>query len=427
MRQTLTTTSRKNYIDIEPIIKSYLGEYLEKNLVDIVSTTTSLANYIKELYVEHKKTFNPMYSKHFNPMKVHYITNIISVDAINNKDLTSEIYKRYLELQVEKLFIINIEDISFEILFITNNEYNMYDQVLNIFTTLCYFARDRIVELSKRVKIFKIYFVLYEVNRQTLKGKTNLEEYNGFFNCSSGYTSVYVDSKINKTEMLITRFPEHIGLFIHEMGHLLGFDFETIVDNNVFTLSGMLHEKKCSRKIISSLPIDNNIINGFEMPEAINNYNTTILRSIFNSIIICESFEDINFINIYNDFLRIEFIYCVYHSAKILSKYNFLSYDDFFSKETKVKLQQKALLFEYTVVRMLMFLNVDIYKFMKKSKVYRLAPNSNNICEYQKSIFSKDNIIRVKDLLNKVFKIVKYGDNLMNMEYFCIDFNNFAA
>lgn len=425
----LTVSSRNNYSNIMPIVDGYLGDHLEVSIKRLADKMGGTMRYIHNIYNKICLTPTKFTETLFDPtLNSDNIVKVLNKHQISEKDKTSKIYIKYLELSVKRQYTITIYGIIFNIIFYCKRDYSMFDIVINRFLVLCEFSKDRILKLSSKLKEFNIYLVLYDLNRQTIIGrKMSSDIKDGHYNCSSGYTSLYVnDNKINNT-MLITRLPEHLGLFTHEMGHLLGYDFGTIVNTDSYmSLSGMVNSYNCPKKILDPIAknLSNSVIDNFEFMESINNYNTTIIHSIFNAIEI-ENTNEVNYLALTTNLIRIEVVYSIFHTAKILFRSGFSSYESFFDNRSKeYKLDQKAFLFEYTIVRALMFINNDILDIMKYrhidgDKVCTFT-SSHNMCEYQKKVFVKESFTKVKSILNYFLKNLQNTKEL-NMEYFCID------
>ena len=83
--------------------------------------------------------------------------------------------------------------------------------------------------------------------------------------------------------------------------------------------------------LIKSLPIDDNIKSKFEFAESINNVNSTIIHSICCAIELFVNIDKGAFLKIFKRVLRIEINHSIFHTAKVLWKSGFKSYDSFFN------------------------------------------------------------------------------------------------
>ena len=197
--------------------------------------------------------------------------------------------------------------------------------------------------------------------------------------------------------MMITRLPEALGLFTHEMGHLLGWDFEKVSNNDsYFSLSGMVDRKDYDTKLLN-LPLSKNVKANFEFAESINNYYSTIMHSICCAIEIYHYSSKKSFLSILTKIMNIEITYSVFHAAKLLCKKGFISFDDFFNGDGKKEFDQNAFLFEYSIVRAMMFyniLNVDEYK--------------NKMVKYLDALY--DDRENLKEAINKCIDEAFAGD-----------------
>lgn len=423
MNLKLKSESRINYKFIKTLKAK---KFFNKINVDLfLNNLIPTLNHFLHLYKRNKIPYNESIFNPYTFNEDRNIKNAITIDGIKNKDTTSMTYQYFLKLNRIRIYNIVICNINFKLTFLYELSNINFELVINRFNLFCNFSKYRLEELSKKIKQFNIYFVLYNINRY-VNINDNLEDQikHGHYNCPSGYTSVYITDTTKNACMLITKIPEMMGLFTHEMGHLLGWDFEHIVDDTVFSLSGIIQKEKYDN--LDIFPISNNIIKKFDFAESINNFNTTIIHSICNSIELYYSYGG-NIENIFKNIIKIEILYSVYHSAKILYIAKFPNYESFFcTKSKKILLNQNALLFEYSIIRMLMFIKpcylLDLMN--KQNNIYQFTIQKNIklfLNDYLQDIITDmDKNKYLEHIFNTCIKYIKKC-SIINMEYFCID------
>jgi len=409
----LTNSSLDNYKDVQYVKNKVGGEGIHNknnllkyrdiyNFVENMYTQTGLYRVEKEK----EKVFDPK-SEYSNRL----LQEVFTIDGLNNPD--SKVSKEYFKLNMEYTDKIVVDDIIFVLNFYYTHEdvYNLISVIMRRFKVLMniYSGSDRLKHIRECLgnKPFRVYFLLYDVNRYVPDIRSDdiyndirkLKD-NGTYNCSSGYTAFFSDRR----RMLISRIPECLGLLTHELGHLLGWDLTTTVKSgNLCTLSGMVQQYDFSGaiKYLEKLPLKSKDIIPYEI---YCNTFTTILHTICNSIEAGKSYD--KFVEMVID----EIYYSIYHSAKILYYHGYDSYKDFFmNSENKLKYVQNAALFEYTIVRSFILLNL----LENGTIVKELTDMLHYMTTYNKlyeSIF--DNFVGV--IKNK---------KKLNMEYFLYDIN----
>lgn len=392
----------------------------EKNLSDI-SEIRELYDQLKAIY-DNYDIVNIFNTRYFDPKSDQskiLLNEIFTVDGLNNEN--SEVFKEYLKLNKYYEKKLTYGNINFKLKFYFNDKSNLLPIIIKRFHCLIkmYENTERFKHITKCMnnEDFDVYFLLYPVNRHVpFKQSKNINldlknfKNNGTYNCSSGYTTFFG----NRRHMLMTRIPECLGLLTHELGHLLGWDLsDTVVKEDMCTLSGMVNNINLSNKqqhVINKLPLNNKNIIPYEV--FCNTY-TTILHTVCNSLE-----KNLNF----NECLKMlnnEIIYSIYHSAKILHFNGFNSYDKFFmnSNSNKLLYYQDAALFEYTILRSFLLMNLQKmfkigYESKNKKKILNLALES--------AITYNKNYEMIFNNFIKFIKNIKYEK--LNMEYFLYDF-----
>lgn len=326
-----------------------------------------------------------------------------------------------------------------------------------------------------------LHIYLYPFNRNigyNIDNNETLEYYNhnNCCHCSSGYSnSSYAKVKVrdnyansngddNVFEVVCTRIPEILGLFTHEMFHILHCDtryYTTNVDNNnIFELnSNQLDEN--SDALISIIKNYNRKVKDYKFLETFNNTTTTILHSFYCAIellvdtqnLIIDDIKINNIMQLFGSILKKEIIYSIYHTAKILHNQHINFAKEYFTNESNTKsYHQLAYLYEYTIVRSFMFMELDNYvKYMLFKDFGFFDGNDSTQVDILTKMVAKllENVFEMmynkksieKILYNKIFdnfvKILIEDEKLylnnkndscdvcgpVNMEYFCIDHN----
>jgi hypothetical protein len=320
-----------------------------------------------------------------------------------------------------------------------------------LYILLAYNINDEI--LDKLADIvngpFEIYFFALPINRHVNnydndKSKTGLEEEikmmsnHGCYNCSSGYTYLYISPTTNHKKMVITKIPEMLGLLTHEIGHLVGWDFSTLEHKNGAYHYNLKYLSKEQDNKLKNICVDGG--QEFYFWEVFDNTNATIVHAICNSIELGQML-DYNYnesFNLFTEMYKVELLYSIYHSAKILFWFGFSSFSDFFSKcKNKIKYFQRARLFEYSVARSFMLLKYGeifndyvIYDDVNKRSTFKIeTTNIDRITDMIINLMCNtdldNNGCELRDNYERIFNsFVDYVNrkNNLNMEYFCIDY-----
>jgi len=390
----------------------------------------NMISYIPKNYYDLLTVFNEWFknnkikkqSGHYDPKKDYDKINLININTIN--------YKKFIKL--DKYIFTNFDcfKINFDLyiyydsLVINNSSIDKYitSFIFRIFSiTYLNIDNENFVILNKvSIKLF-----LHDSNRTTYlkvnKQKDIIEEinnisYQGCYNCASGYTM-----KHKEINIVCTRLPEIFGLLTHELLHLYGMDLCNWTFKNGYY--NMIDPKTKFVQIIKPIEMKYNI-NNIILYEVFCNTNATILHTLFNTF---EIFKNKFTIEKYKKLLKIEILYSIYHSAKIIY---FLGYKDFSFFETdKVFYYQKAALFEYTIMRSFLLL-IDYLNIFNKNQLFSLNNNTNLKCvvnDLSNLLLNKSKkYSNIYEMYKYIFNwfmtfIEKKKYNLQNMEYFCID------
>lgn len=406
----LTEESKGNLNDISNITNSYPFELKSDKL-------ESLFDDIKRSY-DNYNNINIINTRRFNPKSddsIKLLRDIFTVDGLNNR--SSTVYKEYNKLNKYYEKRLEYGDIRFKLKFYfkDNSSYiipiiKRFDCIMRLYENT---SRFNHIRSCMQDNTFEIYFLLYPVNRETPSNRTtrpytDLQKLksNGTYNCSSGYTSFFNSNH----HILVTRIPESLGLLVHELGHLLGWDLSTTVKNeDMCTISGMVskHIFTDEQEIyLKRLPLENRDI----VPsEAFCNTYSTIIHSICNTLELGGNFYD--FINILKD----EIMYSIYHSAKILYYLGYNSYKDFFmTPDNKLRYIQSAYLFEYTILRSFMLINLGM--IMDLGFEPKNVNNILNIALKGITTYNREYEKIFNDFISKIRE-----KDILNMEYFAYD------
>lgn len=444
----LTKTSSNNTNTITNIINSdntqslfslielehfFTNKMIKKTFSNLCSIYQSLDNYSM---LHNRKKFNPTDSfyKEF--------------DVPNN----SLLQRGYQLLDTIDTYHININinsiDVKFKVNFYhSNNKTELINRALKrLISFLILNDENNIIKtLPRSPKQIEIDIVLVDVGRSSpLTDSDKKAQKEGTYDVSSGFTSL--DSKY----MRLTRTPCILNLLVHELGHLFLYDGKQLIDPK---------HKKYKFKVLSgqqfNLPINMNEIYFFE---TYCETNTTILSSMFHAIEISTKSLEIDSYNLFKTFFKYEILYTIYHSAKILYVFGYRSFEDFFDYQSRKIYSQNARLFEYTILRSILFLYInqyiklmdvknDIIQFRFNDSVFHsteissknsledifvmyivLFVNNQLDSEGQKlrSIYKRlfnhfINVVENTNINTNTYLLTSLGN--LNMEYHCIDLN----
>lgn len=458
---TNLTEKSKDNLHVINTIKNVFGHefFNNKDVIKAYEELSEIYTQINNNDIKNIIIFDP------NDLDRHNLTNIFTLDDIKNKNPESITFQEFQKLNTWAKISLDINDLHFMTNYFYDNKMPNVNDLINkihkrLKVLLTYGARNNNTRYHNLIKaqggnVFNIYFVLYPVGRNVykrIKNYDNIEsELNelsskGYFNCSSGYTMFYVTDKRYDGKMLITRIPEILGLLTHEIGHLLGWDYETFIErDNIYTTTGIDINKinklsKSDLKILKKLPLAHN---DCEFAEAFVNMNTTILHSMCNTLELDKSNYDL-----FKEFMNIEILYSIYHSAKILYFIGFESFDQFFNNNSNKLYYQNALLFEYSIVRSFLLINLDELIKYQDMRKFVVNDNQMNDSRTERYINKRDELIkyilnlmtgtdlnekqkRIRSeyeiIFDEFINIIKNDkNNTMNMEYFCIDINKNA-
>ena len=463
----ITTSSKHNLQTIREIMNNNPDEI--KQFIKQIGVEKFVSN---ERVIKTIETFQTLYDNiivpktivtKFDPFNLNKkLEEILMIDGIDNKE--SFVYKEFVKLNKSSLYQITINGLKFNITMFHNNDNGLNEMIIKRMMVLLQYGKDskRFNNLKKTIKdSFDIYLVLYPLNRATYKTVKNYRKIKqelhklkvkGCYNCSSGYTSFMVFKDTDKSihdsaTMLMTRIPEMLGLTTHEIGHLLGWDFEVFVEKpEYYSTTGMQRMNKLTAEhntLLKELPLDSK--NDVVFPEVFNNTNTTIIHTICNAI---EYPDNSDKLKLFKELLIIEILYSIYHSAKILVWAGFNRFESFFDNDTDMIYHQKALLFEYTIARSFVLLNLNGYikNIVGNPLTFLIIDGDNVTKEYTDKrngmITDILTLMTGQSDIKESYKVIynlfnDYLQNLeieessnndckdtcgkINMEYFCID------
>lgn len=310
-----------------------------------------------------------------------------------------------------------------------------------------------------------IHLYLYPFNRNinySINNDESLEYYkhNNCSHCSSGYSnsSYAIKGGNNIFEIVCTRIPEILGLFTHEMFHILHCDTRYYVTNNKNNNFELISKQLDENSGILGDIVENynKKVQGYKFLETFNNTTTTILHSLYCAIELSGNIEYDNIMELFEYLFKKEIIYSIYHTAKILHNQHINTSREYFTPNINSKpYHQLAYLYEYTIVRSFMFMDLDSYvKYMRfkdfgnfdgndKKQVEVLTNIVANLLKnafilmYNKQQQNKlrilydrmfDSFVEILVKEEKLYVIDKNANSCdecgpVNMEYFCIDHN----
>lgn len=391
-------------------------------------------------------------------------------------------YNKFQMINTQDVYLIEYEN-GFVIKLYFYYDRN-YTDIQNVIQSIIYrlhliiFTFDDKLDFKYLIKVFNSHnpltshTYLYDFNRNVnyvIKNNKldNLQYYkeNNCCHCSSGYSnSSYAEMHNNKIidnsfEIVCTRIPEILGLFTHEMFHILHLDtrYYTIVDDGIqFELKSNEIQSEELMKILNKF---NKKVSNYVFLETFNNTICTIFHALYCAIELNNNFskecnyekEFENVSKLFEDLIKKEILYSIFHTCKILYNQGITHFIDYF--DDNAPYHQLAYLYEYTIVRSFMFILLDDYVRYLEFKDLNDSFNGNDkkmvdrvtgiIQDMLQKVYSlmyedKDNSSRIaySKLFNRFVEILdELSDNKkdklkeqekdkcgeMNMEYFCID------
>lgn len=487
LRSKLTISSYNNLIDVEDVMNSSIGkEFLKAVGTDSIFNNKTLQTTFKRFYDCYKTDNIDIISKDITDFTdISELESIINSGGFGLGDMTTHIKK------LDKRCLVDVKlkelDLYFRLyIYYKDSNSSSINFIIKRLDTILGYNKDenRVKFLAEALQKnpFSIYFILYPVGRTTYKRyqKDPIKEMNklanqGCYNASSGYTIMHIDGdNINNKRhshynMLVTRIPEMLGLFTHELGHLLGYDFEVPIKETskqtIYTSSYAIFGGLRLNNNDLNLPLQSNM--DIHLSEAFCNTNTTLIHTICNALNLCESQKQIHdyekCYDLFKSLYKIELFYAIYHSAKILYWLGYNNFDDFFNGKSKIVYKQKAYLFEYTIIRSFILLiyndlinkmsvdknegflkfklnNDDVYTGTNKGRFIKdIDDKLNNIKKTLVDLMTNQEPNIIRDSYAKVFdlfikKIEETDTNKnsyngcgdINMEFFCIDQNSIS-
>lgn len=320
---------------------------------------------------------------------------------------------------------------------IKDSSNNIVNNLAKIIYTFCesfgYLSKDYESTHSENLNDFNIRILLINFNRQ-LNNNLTFSQHSelGIYNNSSGYTNIF------SKEMVVSRIRGISGLLIHELIHLLNLDFynrnltgfqnnklETITKNLWYENTNI---QKCNSK---------GCMEHFSLNETICNTISSYFLSIYCGIIyyndsthsanLSEFKKGITLETNIKLFYLIEYVHCFINCVKIINYFGFNKYEDFFNNTSNRIFNQKAHVFEYSILR--------IFLISHFNELITKRFTENNILNLKQ--FSFDESIDINEKLMKIMKndfhTKKFFNHIMNeininknnfsnsIEYFCIN------
>ena len=317
-----------------------------------------------------------------------------------------------------------------------NQKYYYKLKISGIFINLYFYGKEDKVLFKNIARIIFLFITTFGINLNLFnnynirlllidfprKLDTNLQKNNtsfknisdlGYFNNSSGVNI------FSKKELVVTRKTGLSGLLIHELIHMVGLDFcFNFRDNSHVNISNW------QRNWIKINNIKNVNSNIGSFIESICNSNSSYFLAIYNSIYLADKTSSCCPIKYFKYFFYLESIYCYLNAIKLLSYFNFKTYDSFFNNTNNKIFYQNALVFEYTILRMFIF--SDYYKLLLKDMLkydFNKKTNSDINLKKQNQLniklldISKEKSLKI--IFDSLSRFLKYYNDENNyMEYF---------
>jgi len=424
-----TEVSKKNLDDIL-FIKNHNSDLIDLFFKEInynkLITSESMKKtyeYFKECYIQQP---NIIKNKQTKLEHNKYLDYLDIIDGIKNKN--SDIYKEYINLNTHHIILLKIREIEIEINLFYKDKTDLLDLIIKRINTIIYYCLDNIRTKYLSKNLFKVFLVLIPVNRYIENEKYTMDQLinkykNGTYNCTSGYT--YLNSNSKNIIIVCSKIPEILSLIIHEFCHVLGLDSSLLLKNNFYLHHLQENQLKTLSKKICL------INDNYNFWEIIAQTNTTIIHSIILSLELMGDYK------LFSKILKIEILYSLYHTAKILYISGYMFYEDFFEDNCQIFFKQKSKLFEYTIARSFMFLiysqifleeyittNKNTFKLEYPDKIYEKVDDDiiKKINKLNNKIIQVDTTNKYKEVLNKFFEYIrKTQPTKFSMEYTCLD------
>lgn len=470
----LTKESQKNLLIIndkrilelaDKLLETYELNYLNEAMKPILNY---IVDKLKTIPVNINRISTEPYNSEDFLMSEH--------NKVTNIQINTLAYEKFRVLNTQDTMLItypNINNLSFEIHFYYCNTTDKIQDVINTIINrlhlivLTFSDYHNLKHLSQIFNIeypLKMYLYLYPFNRNIdyrIQDTSSLEYYkrNNCFHCSSGYSnSNYASSSLNNKKssfvIVCTRIPEMLGLFTHEMFHVLHLDtrYYTIKNNNNnLEMQSNELDDSAYKELNAVLNKYNKKVGKYQFLETFNNTTTTIFHTLYCSIELSDSLDTNRIINLFNSLIKKEIIYSIYHTCKILHNQNINKAEEYFNVDSK-PYQQLAYLYEYTIVRSFMFINLkDYVDYLTHKDLGNFDGNNTTQVNKLKTIVASlldnayksmylttndnynklfDTFVEILDESNKGNKSNKNNKSKecdvcgpVNMEYFCIDHN----
>ena len=429
----LTKSSQDNYKTIINVEKE--NSDLINNLVNMIELDELFeSKKMKDVFNKFQKLYNQNDDKYiikteiipFNDIKNNLMKYFDKISGLDRNINGTIVGKKFQELNtIKKIYLLfdNI-DLHIELFFIYKEEkINLINQLIKRVCVYINYSKNT-KRMKKIIKLlnnepFEIYFLMYDVNRQVInRNNNNINELSnqGTYNCCSGYNHFVIYPNSKNKEMVITKIPEMAGLLTHEMGHLLGWDFGLLKNQNGKHYISLEYLNNEQENELLKLNIEKN--QNFYFWETYENTQTTLIHSISNAIELDSSYDT------FKQFYKYEILYSIYHAAKILYWHGFNDFNDFFRNGSKIKYYQIARLFEYSIVRSFFLLFYNKLFLQDINDDFTLK-DQNKITEINNKIINlmvNNTPLIYEDIFNIFIEKVK-SDKIINMEYFCIDLN----
>ena len=439
-----------NFFKITNKLKKYLDEVSVNSLSDIEKVIGNRkiplnSSHLIQSIIKNNKLFeNKIVDKMIeNFKKYEKITKPKKIESVGYLRLLSDC-KNYPTFKngiedgiVNELKLVN-KKIHFELklsngnkinlfFYIKENEdesiFKLFNQLGRIVFTMCEtFLESKTYDINN----FNIRFILVDFPRM-LDNNLSFDQHAdlGIFNNSSGYTNIF------KKEMVVSRKSGLNGLLIHELIHLLNIDFFKYDEASFYKneelevkIKNLWIENTNIKKCISG----KGCVSHMSTNELICNTATSYFLSIYNGIYTAHlhnknGVNNFKSIQLYMKlFYLIEYIHCFVNCNKVLRYFGFNSYSDFFGNISNRKYHQKAHVYEYTILRILLipyFYELILSKILSVKKFSELKID---LIEFNKKLIKLIEDKKIKEMYDSVNTSAQQMTNLV--EYFCVNFRS---
>ncbi len=309
-----------------------------------------------------------------NPQLVKNIrkifTPIISEKDILIEIIQSDIYKKQFIKKTEKVYFMPTDIKKFILNNITDEFISIKNKTYAIEIIIPKPISNKILSVNELIKIMVLVIQMYMYKKSIdtkfnrcikiyyapTKFKKNISENNnviGYDNSNSGVSSSdHINKNIIKCGtssdfIFIFRHEEFFKVLIHELSHLLEYDFSAIIINDkykkIVDMSSKLLLNKINKYILKNYKSKVIIFN-----EAITEFIAVVLHVVYSANLLKTTTSDDIFYNLVNKMINNELLFSLFQTSKI-----------FYLHDKHNTLVEKTHVLSYYLIKTLLLLNID--------------------------------------------------------------------